>query len=161
ELLDAPTRTTSLVIVTAQIPPGARKDEPIDVQITLPEESKTTSLLGGILFPCELQTSDTTGNIHSQVHNGAAAAPSGRLLLGHVWAKAQGPLVAGNFESVNGKSVPAAVDADGRPSYRAGFISGGARVGANRPYYLILNPNDQSPNIAARVAERLNTTFHT
>ena len=34
------------------------------------------------------------------VHNRyRSAAPSGRTLLGTVWAKAQGPLVAGNFVS--------------------------------------------------------------
>lgn len=161
DLLDNPARTTSLVLVSALVPPGARKDEPIDVQVTLPDESKTTSLQGGLLFPCELLTSDTTGNVHSQVHSGTAAAPSGRLLLGTPWAKAQGPLVAGNFVSENGKPAPTPTDGDGRPLYRAGAIAGGARVVANRPYYLILNSNDQNPRIAAAVAERLNTTFHT
>ena len=161
ELLDSPSRTTSLVLVSALVPPGARKDEAIDVQVTLPDESKTTSLQGGLLFPCELLTSDTTGNVHSQLHTGTAAAPAGRLLLGTVWAKAQGPLVAGTFVPENGKPVAPSVDADGRPVYRAGCISGGARVAMNRPYYLLLNPNEQNPNIAARVAERLNSTFHT
>ncbi len=36
------------------------------------------------------------------------------------------------------------------------------RILANRPYYLLLNPNDQNSLIAyASIAERLNTTFHT
>jgi hypothetical protein len=161
ELLDAPSRTTSLVIVSALIPPGARKDEPIDVQVTLPDDSRTTSLQGGLLFPCELLTSDTTGNVYSQIHSGKTAGPSGQFLRGNVLAKAQGPLVAGNFVPENGKPAVANVDSDGRPLYRAGAIAGGGRVLSNRPYYLVLNPNDQSPNVAARVAERLNTTFHT
>lgn len=160
ELLDSPSRTTSLVLVSALIPPGARKDEPIDVQVTLPEDSRTTSLQGGLLFPCELMTSDTTGNVAAQVRGGAGGG-GGQLLRGNVWAKAQGPLVAGNFVPENGKLAPANVDGEGRQLYRAGFISGGGRVNANRPYYLILNPNDQNPRIAAAIAERLNTTFHT
>jgi hypothetical protein len=53
------------------------------------------------------------------------------------------------------------VDADGRPTFRVGSIAGGARVTMNRPYYLLLNPNDQNPRIGAAIAERLNTTFHT
>ena len=32
ELLDDPRRTTSLVLVTAIVPPGARKGDPIDVR---------------------------------------------------------------------------------------------------------------------------------
>lgn len=160
ELLDSPTRTTSLVLVSALIPPGARKGEPIDVQVTLPDDSKTVSLQGGMLFPCELFTSDSTGNVQSQLR-GSGPSGGGAALMGSVWAKAQGPLVAGAFVAQDGKPKPLELDADGRPAYRAGFISGGATVNSNRPYYLLLNPNDQSPNIAARVAERLNTTFHT
>jgi hypothetical protein len=160
ELLDGPGRTTSLVLVSAQIPPGARKGEPTDVQVTLPDDSKTVSLQGGLLFPSELFTSDTTGNLQSQLRGNGPSGPSGSFVMGSVWAKAQGPLVAGNFVSENGKPRPTDVDADGRPTYRAGFIAGGAMVAANRPYYLLLNPNDQNPRIAAAVAERLNTTFH-
>jgi hypothetical protein len=161
ELLDGPGRTTSLVLVSAQVPPGARKGEAIDVQITLPEESKTVSLQGGVLFPCELQETNTTGNIQSQIHTGAASGPGGRLLFGSTWAKAQGPLVAGNFVALNGKPAPVPVDSDGRPVYRAGTIADGAVVTANRPYYLALNESDRRSTIAATVAERLNTTFHT
>lgn len=159
ELLDAPSRTTSLVLVSALIPPGARKGELVDVQITLPDDSKTTSLQGGVLFPCELYTSDNTGNVQSQVR-GNGPSSGGVGLLGSPWAKAQGALIAGNFEPENGKPKPLDTDADGRVSYRAGLITGGASVYGNRPYYFLLNQNDQSPNIAARVAERLNSTFH-
>ncbi|MBP3959154.1 flagellar basal body P-ring protein FlgI [Gemmata sp. G18] len=161
ELLDAPSRTTSLVIVNALIPPGARKGELIDVQVTLPSDSRTTSLQGGELLTTELVTSDTTANVSSQVHTGSASGPGGRLLLGNTWAKAQGPLVAGNFVDDDGKAGKADTDADGRTLYRAGFIAGGAGVTMNRAYYLLLNPNDQNPRIGAAIAERLNSTFHT
>lgn len=160
ELLDNPARTTSLVLVTALVPPGARKGELIDVQITLPDDSKTTSLQGGVLFPCELLTSDTTGNVLSQMR-GTGPSGGGALLMGSVLAKAQGPLIAGNFVPTNGKQTAPSVDADGRATYRAGCIAGGAVVNSNRPYYLLLNTNDQNPRVAAAVAERLNTTFHT
>jgi hypothetical protein len=159
ELLDSPSRTTSLVIVSALIPPGARKDDRIDVQVTLPDESKTTSLQGGVLFPVDLVTSDSSANVHSQLHGGPAAQ-GGRLLLGDALAKAKGPLVAGNFVPESGKPAQD-VDSEGRVGYRAGFIAGGGAVLSNRPYYLILNPADQNSRIAAGVAERINTTFHT
>src|SRR5687768_1921695 len=70
QYLDDPNRTTSLVLVTALVPPGARKGDPIDVQITLPDESKTTSLKGGKLLLCDLYNTDTTGNIKSLVQEG-------------------------------------------------------------------------------------------
>src|SRR5262249_29205377 len=155
-----PSKTTSLVIVSALIPPGARKGELVDVQITLPEDSKTSSLQGGVLFPVELITSDSTANVRSQIHNGAAAGPGGRFLTGDVWAKAEGPLVAGNFAPDGSKPVQD-IDADGRISYRAGLISNGARVIGNRPYHLLLNANERSTLRAANIAERLNSTFHT
>ncbi len=89
QLLDDPGRTTSLVLVSALIPPGARKDEAVDVQITLPDDSKTTSLQGGELLSCELITFDTTGNIHSQIHTGTQGA-GGRILEGNKWARRGG-----------------------------------------------------------------------
>ncbi len=161
ELLDGPNRTTSLVLVTAQIPPGARKGDLIDVQVTLPEESKTTSLLGGVLWPCELLTTDTTGNIHSQIHDGESSGATGRLLLGSTWARAQGPLVGANLVTQNGKLAPVSLDAEGRPECRAGMISDGAIVTGNRPYFLRLNDNERRAATSAAIAERLNATFHT
>ena len=159
-LLDDPAQTTSLVLVSAIIPPGARRGDPIDVQITLPGDSKTTSLQGGILFMCELMNSDTTGNVQAQLQGGAGAGPSGRTLLGNVWASAEGPLVAGNFVAEDGKPAKADTDADGRPLFRAGCVWGGGKVKLGRPYYLLLNPGDANPSVCAGVAERLNTTFH-
>jgi flagellar basal body P-ring protein FlgI len=52
ELLNS--RDTSMVLVSASIPPGARKDDPIDVVVTVPRESKTRSLRGGRLVECAL-----------------------------------------------------------------------------------------------------------
>jgi HEAT repeat protein len=81
--------------------------------------------------------------------------------MGSVWAWASGPLVAGHFQAPNGQTAALDVDADGKPMFRAGFIWGGGRVTMARPYYLLLNPTDQNPRIAAAIAERLNSAFHT
>ncbi len=159
ELLDDPARSTSLVLVSAVIPPGARKGDPIDVQITLPEESKTTSLKGGILYPCELFTSDTTGNLKSMMHEGRVSGPSGDLKLGDKWALATGPVIAGQFVPTGGKAAPE-TDAEGQPVFKIGRIWGGGQVLQSRPYFILLNPGDQNPRMAATVAERLNSTFH-
>ncbi len=160
ELLDDPRKTTSLVLVTAAIPPGARKGDPVDIQITLPDESKTTSLKGGILHPCELYTSDTTGNIRSMVHQGRPTAPSGDLKIGDLWAIGEGPVLAGEFVPTSGKTLAPETDGEGRPLYKIGRVWGGAKVVRTRPYFILLNPGDQNPRTAYNIAERLNSIFH-
>jgi hypothetical protein len=159
QYLDDQNRTTSLVLVSALVPPGARKGDPIDVQITLPEESKTTSLKGGKLLLCDLYNTDTTGNIKSMVHEGRASGPSGQLRKGDLWAKAEGPVLAGQFIPASGDAKPE-TDGDGQPVYKVGKIWGGGRVSKSRPYYILINPGSQSPQLAAAIAERLNNTFH-
>src|SRR5437868_354922 len=47
ELLDR--QDTSVVLVSAMLPAGAHKGDPIDVEIMLPPQSRTTSLQGGYL----------------------------------------------------------------------------------------------------------------
>jgi hypothetical protein len=174
ELLDDPGRTTSLVMVSALIPPGARKGDPIDVQITLPDESKTSSLKGGLLLACDLTTHDTTGNVQSVVQTGRPSGPSGQLLLGNVWAIAQGPVVglaqvpkvAQQGQAVGPAGAVAAADTEpepadpGPPQYRVGRVWGGGRVTRSREFYLLLNPGDQSVRMAATVADRLCAAFH-
>jgi hypothetical protein len=160
QYLDDPTKSTSLVLVTALIPPGARKGDLIDIQVTLPDDSKTTSLKGGKLYPCDLYNTDTTGNIKSMVHDGKPAGPSGDLKLGDVWAKAEGQLIAGVFIPTDGKSEPTENDADGQPVFKVGRIWGGGKVTKSRPFFILMNPGDQNSRMAFTVAERLNSTFH-
>ena len=47
-------KTTSLVNLQAVIPPGAKKGEPIDIFVSVPEGCRTTSLRGGKLNVCWL-----------------------------------------------------------------------------------------------------------
>lgn len=159
EILDDPDKTTSLVLVTALVPPGARKGDPIDLQVRVPDESKTVSLRGGLLLPCDLSEYDTSGNLSSLVKKGTPAGPSGALLPGSVWAKTveKAPVIAGTYEAP-GKAEPLA---EGEPrQLRAGQVWAGARVTQNRPYYFIMKPGDDNIRMAAEVAERLNATFH-
>ncbi len=69
---------------------GAESSDRIDVQITLPEDRKTTSLLAwGICSRRVVHHGPPTdANVHSQILAPAPPlAPGGRLLLGDVWAK--------------------------------------------------------------------------
>lgn len=159
QLLDDPRKTTSLVLVTALIPPGARKGDPIDIQVSLPEESRTTSLKGGTLYPCDLYNTETTGNLDSMIHEGRPSGPSGDLKLGDVLVKAEGPLIAGMFIPSDGKTT-IEKDADEQPVFKVARVWGGGKITRSRPYFLLMNPGDQNSRMAFKVAERLNSTFH-
>jgi hypothetical protein len=160
ELLDDPNKTTSMVIVTALIPPGARKDERIDVQVYVPDDCHTTSLKGGQLFHCELVNSDTTGNVSSVAKNGTPAGPSGGLLLGSALATANGPVVAGTFTPSGSSGRDTGADADGKTPLKVGRVWAGGVVKQGRPYYFLMNPGDQNIRTAVGVADGIVRTFH-
>ena len=132
--------------------------------VTLPPGSKTTSLKGGVLFPCELSTHEYVGNVRESMSQ--AGMPSGnvpvadsQVLTGNKMAVAQGPLIAG---AVRERNTPIdETGAGGEPvQLRAGKLWGGARVLADRPYYILLDDAAPQPRLAMVVAERLNTVFH-
>lgn len=160
DILDDPNKTTSLVLVSASIPPGARKGEPIDLDISVPDDSRTVSLRGGLLMPCELVEYDTTGNLSSLAKTGRPAGPGGSIVLGNVWAKTaeKAPVIAGTYEAP-GKAVAPVAEGEGA-TLRAGKVWAGGRVSQNRPYFFIMKPGDDNIRMAAEVAERLNSTFH-
>ena len=78
ELMTAPDK--ALVIVTARIPYGTRRGDPIAIEVTLPPQSKATSLRGGYLVDCPLRNYESTQNLSSN-------AKSQVLLQGHILAK--------------------------------------------------------------------------
>jgi hypothetical protein len=160
DLLEDPNRTTSLVLVSAVIPPGARKGELVDVQITLPEDSLTTSLRGGVLLTCDLVDYDTTGNLKSIAKEGKPGEQGGNLILGSLWAKAEGAIVAGAMVNDKEDRDRKKIDDLEPPSLKAGRIWNGAKVTQARPYYFMLKPGDQTIRMAATIAERIDATFH-
>ncbi|MBY0523573.1 MAG: flagellar basal body P-ring protein FlgI [Gemmataceae bacterium] len=139
ELLNSP--DTALVLVSAQIPPGARKGDPLDLEVTLPPQSKVTSLRGGMLKECSLFSYENTRNLSSNPNIGS------RNLVGHVLGKAQGPLLVGFG------------DGDEAATQKRGRIWGGGRCEIDRPFYLLLNADQQYARVAMRIGERLNETF--
>jgi hypothetical protein len=133
---------TSMVMVTALIPPGVHKGDPLDIEITLPPQSKTTSLRGGYLRECFLFNYDTTKNLSPNFGG------SNALLLGQQYAKAEGPLLVGFG------------DGDEQAKLRQGRIWGGGRSKIERPFYLIFNSDQQRAPVVQRAADRINETFH-
>ena len=128
---------TSLVFVQAFVPAGARKGDPLDVEIILPRESRTRSLRGGKLLECSLYNYDSRKNRDG----------TDTYLQGHAIVKASGPLVVGLG------------DGDEAAKLRQGRIWGGGRCLLDRPLYLILNSRDESARLAKTVADRINETF--
>jgi hypothetical protein len=135
-------KSTSLVIISGQIPAGARKDEPLDVVVTVPRECKTTSLRGGRLLPTTLYNY-TSKKLLDPKFTGADA-----FLQGHAVARAEGPLVAGF------------TDGDEANRLREARIWEGGRSLLDRPFYLVLGEGKQFARIAQAVAEAINTTFN-
>jgi hypothetical protein len=166
ELLDDPSRSTSLVLVSAIIPPGARTGDKLDVSVALPPGSKTTSLKGGVLYACDLQNMELAASAREALQQSGIPvgkvplASGGTILPGHRLAVAEGPLVAG-YDG----PAPAAADGDDPAKAnpdgpRAARVWGGARCLLDRPYYFLLNDNAPQPRLAMVIAERLNAAFH-
>src|SRR5438132_2486362 len=136
EMLASP--TTSLVLVQGFIPAGARKGDPLDIDITVPRESRTSSLRGGRLVECVLYNYDAKKNRDG----------SGTYLQGHPVAKAEGPLVVGFG------------DGDEAAKLRQARIWGGGHCQIDRPIYLVLNSQEQRVRMAKTVADRINETLN-
>lgn len=164
EVLDDPGKTTSLVLVSGVIPPGARSGDKFDVTVTLPPGSKTTSLRHGILDVCELTNYELTSNVR-QTLNEAGIAPNkvplasaDQLLIGSKMGTAEGPLVAGAVLPVNSAGEPATA---GDPSaLRVAKVWGGMTNSFERPYHFLLNGDTPQPRLAMVVAARMNSVFH-
>ncbi|HEV3204331.1 MAG TPA: flagellar basal body P-ring protein FlgI, partial [Gemmataceae bacterium] len=140
EILAAP--NNSMVLVSASIPPGAHKGDLIDMEVSLPPFSKTTSLRGGYLKPCYLYNYDSSKNL-----NPAFEGPD-KVFLGHILSKGEGPLMLGFGET------------DDANRLIKGQIWSGARCNIDRPLFLVVNPEHQSGPMVQRIAQRINQTFH-
>lgn len=140
EILSSP--DVAAVIVSAVVPPGARKDDPLDLEITLPPQSKTSSLRGGYLRECYLFNYDTAKNLLPDYRQ------PDRMIKGHKIAKASGPLLVGLG------------DGDESSRLKQARIWGGGRFLTDRPFYLLLDPKHARSRMAEAVAERINQTFH-
>ena len=157
QFLDDPTRGCSLVLVNAVIPAGARKGDPIDVEVTLPAGSETTSLKGGVLDECDLYPYDRAGNIREKMIQAGAdvgkspVAGGDTMILGQALVRAAGTLVAGQ----DGTEKPTDT-----PGYRVGMVWGGGRFMEDRPYWFVLSDEkNKSGRMAGTLAARINEAF--
>lgn len=72
-------KTTSMAIVAANLPPGIRKGDRFDVYVEVMPNSETTSLRGGFIMPTHLRSKEV---IERKVREGRdAALAKGRILV--------------------------------------------------------------------------------
>ena len=135
--------TVALVMISASIPPGTRKGDALDIEVTLPPRSKATSIQGGYLKECILYNYDFAKNL-SPTYTG----PKGTL-RGHPVARAEGPLLVGF-----GK---AGEDDEGR--VKSGRIWGGGKTQIDWPFTLILNQDQQFARVSGMISDQINETF--
>jgi len=130
----------ALVLVTGFIPPGASKGDPLDIEITLPEGSKCSSLAGGYLHETVLWN-------HADTRRLSPDSGGSRVLKGHVLARAKGKLLVG-------------LGNPGEPTEeRRGRVWEGGVSMIERPFYFALKQDDKSARAAADVATRINLMF--
>jgi flagellar basal body P-ring protein FlgI len=133
----------ALVVVSALLPPGAGKGDPIDVVVSLPPGSQATSLRGGYLHSCRLFNYDFTGNLTTRPNY---TGPQG-MLKGHALARAEGAVLVG------------VGDGDEAARLKQGRIWGGGRCEAEQPFTLLMNPDQQFCRVSSAVADRINEVF--
>jgi hypothetical protein len=132
-------RDNAMVLVSALIPAGARKGDPLDIEVVLPGNTKATSLRGGYLQLCSLMDYNTTKNLKPDT------TKPDSLLRGHVLARARGPVLTGFSDDDKGLHV-------GR------IWEGGASL-IDRPFYLVLKNDQQFARIANAVAQHINSMY--
>lgn len=125
---------TALVIVTAYIPPLIRKGDLMDVEIKLPEGSRTTSLRGGQLMETFLRE--------------YAYLPEGGVKEGRELALAHGPIMVRGGE-------------DDPVGLIQGVIPGGSKyVSVERNLVIKLRDDYKGVKMSARLAERIGQRFN-
>lgn len=127
---------TALVIVRAYLRPMIRKGERLDVEITVPSNANVSSLVGGELL--EVRLSDK-------------AIVDGKLMNGHTYAVARGPVLTAGLGASTVKE-PALL--------KQGRVLSGAVVLKERDLTLNLKRDFISVRNTKRVSEAIGRRFH-
>jgi hypothetical protein len=161
-ILESPAH--AMVLVSSIIPAGTRKGDPINLEITLPPQSRVKSLRGGYLTQTRLVNFDTTGNVRENMARVDIAVDAqkndNRLLLGSPLAWGEGPIHGDLKPRVikSGKTNEKEEERD-LAIVKHGWIWSGAKAELSRPFFLVMNPEHQRFRMAIQIAERINETF--
>jgi hypothetical protein len=150
-VLEDPNHT--IVILEGRIPANCRRGDTIDIRVSLPPQSKCTSLKGGYLLSTELFNWENTKNLSTRVPE--------QILKGHPLVKAEGPVMV-QLSSARAKEAAANSDDPyqiDEGSLKEGSVWSGGKVQVDPPLTLLLRQNVQSSRLAGLIAERINATF--
>lgn len=155
EVLNSP--TTAIVIVSATVRPGVRRDELIDLEVSLPPGSKVKSLRGGILQETPLMTFATQSDVRDYLKDNSlnTVSEGNRILRGHEVVIGKGPLQASLKPTKEAEDDTNTIDA-----MKTAYVWKGGKLREGRAMFLILNTEEQRFRVAEQVATRLNETFH-
>jgi flagellar basal body P-ring protein FlgI len=134
QLLASP--STALVLVRGYLPPGVRKGDKLDLEVSVPSHSDTTSLRGGWLMETRLTELAMLG---------------GRVREGHKWAVGEGPVLV---------DPSASGDKDRALLVRGRVLGGGAAL-RSRDIGLFIPPEEKSIRLSAQIGQSINRRFHT
>jgi len=127
--------TTSLVEVRGFLPPGVQKGDRIDIEVTLPERSETTSLEGGWLMQARMRQ---LAMLNNSVHKGNIDALAGGDVL---------------VDAVFNES-------DEEVGKLRGRVLGGGISLKSRKLGLILRDEEASVRMSSLIAAAINNRFH-
>ncbi|MCA9200036.1 MAG: flagellar basal body P-ring protein FlgI, partial [Planctomycetales bacterium] len=133
EILASP--NTSIVVVRGIIPPGAQKGDRIDVEVTVPRRSGTTSLEGGWMLQARLLETAYLGN---------------QLRTGRTLAYAEGSIMTDS--QIEGETSEVA-QVHGR-------VIGGGVVNTDRSLGLALRSDRHMGIYSIKVSDAINRRFH-
>ncbi|HTU26772.1 MAG TPA: flagellar basal body P-ring protein FlgI [Pirellulales bacterium] len=125
----------AMVLVRGYLPPGAQKGDNFDLEVQVPSRSGTTSLRGGWLMESRLTELAVLGE---------------QIRDGHLLALGTGSVLVD--PSASTESNPTALT--------TGRVLGGGTVLHSRSLGLVLNPNERSVPLSARIGEAVNHRFH-
>ncbi len=130
----------AIVQVDGYLPPGVRKGQPFDVQVSALPESNTSSLAGGILFETDLR-----------IMGADPKDPGGSV---NVYGRSAGPIFVNPAYALDPK---ASEDAAARRSLRYGVVMDGARALTDRPLGLRLRA--PSLRLSKYIESRIDSRF--
>ncbi len=126
---------TSLVLVRGFLPPGVQKGDRIDLEVTVPPRSETTSLRGGWLMQTRLRE---VAVVNNAVRKGDVDAIGGGDVI-----------VDAMFE-----------DQENKMSLLRGRVLGGGVSRVSRKLSLVLKENAASVQASAMIGKAINNRFH-
>ena len=128
--------TTSMVLIRGYLPPGVQKGDHFDLEVYLPEGSRTTSLRGGWLMQSRMRE---------------LAVLDGTVRTGHILALGSGPVF-----------VDGLLKGEDQPIHATrGRVLGGGIALESRSLGLVVRSSESSVRTSAMIGAAINARFHT